>query len=86
MEKKHMDNRPMLNLYPDSLGGTVESLCQILDREEFADVFSSVYILPSIYHSDLDRGFSVIDYDLEGKYASKESLKRLQKKRTVSET
>ncbi len=39
MEKKHMDNRPMLNLYPDSLGGTVESLCQILDREEFADVF-----------------------------------------------
>ncbi len=79
MKKKHMDNRPMLNLYPDSLGGTVESLCQILDREEFADVFSSVYILPSIYHSDLDRGFSVIDYDLEGKYASKESLKRLQK-------
>ena len=28
------------------------------------DVFSSFYILPSLYHSDLDRGFSVIDYDL----------------------
>lgn len=79
MGKKHMDNRPMLNLYPDSLGGNLKSLCQILDREEFADVFSGVYILPSIYHSDLDRGFSVIDYDLEEKYAAKEDLERLQK-------
>lgn len=79
MENKNIDNRPMLNLYPDSLGGNLESLCEILDRAEFAGVFSSAYILPSIYHSDLDRGFSVIDYDLEEKYASKETLDRLQK-------
>ena len=38
------------------------------------DVFSSFYILPSLYHSDLDRGFSVIDYDLNEQLADREDL------------
>ena len=42
------------------------------------DVFSSFYILPSLYHSDLDRGFSVIDYDLNEQLADREDLDQLK--------
>lgn len=52
-----MENGPMLNLYPDSLGGDLEAVADLFERDGFADAFSSIYILPSIYHSDLDRGF-----------------------------
>lgn len=79
-EMQKMDSRPMLNLYPDSIGGDLEGFCTVLDRAEFFDAFSSVYLLPSIYHSDLDRGFSVIDYDLEEKYKTAEALKKIRKK------
>lgn len=54
----------MLNAYPDSLGGNLGDIVTLLKTETMQDVFSSFYILPSLYHSDLDRGFSVIDYDL----------------------
>lgn len=80
MGKEIMDNRPILNLYPDSIGGDLEALNKLLNKTEFANAFSSLYILPSMYHSDLDRGFSVIDYDLEEKYATKEVLKKIQEK------
>ena len=53
-----IENGPMLNLYPDSLGGDLEAVADLFERDGFADAFSSMYILPSIYHSDLDRGFS----------------------------
>lgn len=80
MRKEKIDNRPMLNLYPDSIGGDLETFYEILNKTGFANAFSSIYFLPSIYHSDLDRGFSVIDYDLEEKYATKEVLEKIQKK------
>ena len=72
-----MENGPMLNLYPDSLGGDLEAVADLFERDGFADAFSSIYILPSIYHSDLDRGFSVIDYDLEEAFHSEKALLRL---------
>ena len=72
-----MENGPMLNLYPDSLGGDLEAVADLFERDGFADAFSSIYILPSIYHSDLDRGFSVIDYDLEETFHSEQALLRL---------
>lgn len=72
-----MENGPMLNLYPDSLGGDLEAVADLFERDGFADAFSSIYILPSIYHSDLDRGFSVIDYDLEEIFHSEKALLRL---------
>lgn len=72
-----MENGPMLNLYPDSLGGDLEAVADLFERDGFADAFSSIYILPSIYHSDLDRGFSVIDYDLEETFHSEKALLRL---------
>ena len=75
-----VDNRPMLNLYPDSIGGDLGAFCRLLDREEFSGAFAAVYLLPSIYHSDLDRGFSVIDYDLEEKYKTETALGKIREK------
>ena len=72
-----IENGPMLNLYPDSLGGDLEAVADLFEKNGFADAFSSMYILPSIYHSDLDRGFSVIDYDLEETFHSEKALLRL---------
>ncbi len=54
----------MLNAYPDSVGGDLAALVDVLGRNEFADAFSLFYVLPTVFHSDLDRGFSVIDYEL----------------------
>ena len=68
----------MLNAYPDSLGGTLGDIVNLLEKEEMKDVFSSFYILPSLYHSDLDRGFSVIDYGLNEELASRDDLERLK--------
>lgn len=42
------------------------------------DTFSSFYILPSLYHSDLDRGFSVVDYNLNEELATIEDLSQLK--------
>lgn len=68
----------MLNAYPDSVGGRLSGLASLLEREELKDTFTSLYILPSLYHSDLDRGFCVVDYDLNEELASRESLDRLK--------
>jgi sucrose phosphorylase len=70
---------PMLNAYPDSIGGTLGDIVKFLQTPELKDVFQSFYILPSIFNTDLDRGFSVIDYELNGLYASQKDLKELNK-------
>ena len=63
---------PMLNLYPDSMGG--KDVTQFLASDDLKDSFGSIYILPSIYNTDLDRGFSVIDYNINELFASEEDL------------
>jgi sucrose phosphorylase len=73
-----MNNKPMLNAYPDSMGGRLSDIVSFLEKEELRDVFGSFYILPSIYHSDLDRGFSVIDYDLNEEVAAPQDLETLR--------
>jgi len=70
---------PMLNAYPDSIGGTLGGLVKLLQTPELKDVFQACYVLPSIFNTDLDRGFSVIDYDLNELFASKEDLNDLKK-------
>ena len=70
---------PMLNAYPDSMGGTLGDIVAILEAPELKDAFQSFYILPSIFNTDLDRGFSVIDYDLNEIYASKSDLSALKR-------
>lgn len=74
-----MNNNPMLNAYPDSMGGKLSDIVAILSQNDMKDVFGSFYILPSIYHSDLDRGFSVIDYDLNEELAEWQDLEELKK-------
>lgn len=73
-----MNNGPMLNFYPDSIGGTLENMVKFLSHPELKGVFSSAYILPSLYHSDLDRGFCVVDYDLNTQFATERDLNALR--------
>ncbi len=70
--------RPMLNAYPDSLGGRLAEAVALLRRPELAGVFDAFYVLPSVFHSDLDRGFSVIDYGLEERVATEQDLADLR--------
>lgn len=77
-ENNRIDSGPMLNAYPDSMGGTLGDIVDLLKKEEFQNVFSSFYILPSVFHTDLDRGFSVIDYSLNKMLAKREDLKALE--------
>ncbi|MGV8848820.1 MAG: sucrose phosphorylase [Propionibacteriaceae bacterium] len=69
---------PMLNVYPDSVGGTVGDLVDLVTDPAAAGAFSAVYMLPSVFNTDLDRGFSVIDYGLNRLYASRADLDALR--------
>ncbi|MGC3994349.1 MAG: sucrose phosphorylase [Propionicimonas sp.] len=68
---------PMLNVYPDSIGGTLADVVAFVRSPELADVFSSAYLLPSVFNTDLDRGFSVIDYSLSDRFATRADLDAL---------
>ena len=72
-------NGVMLNAYPDSIGHNLNDIVTMLEMPEFKDVFSLFYILPTFFNSDLDRGFSIIDYDLNKDLVSREDLKALDK-------
>lgn len=74
-----INSGPMLNAYPDSIGGSLGAIIEFLSTPELEQVFQSFYILPSIFNTDLDRGFSVIDYELNEDLASLEDLRRLKK-------
>ena len=73
-----LDISPMLNAYPDSMGGTLHDIVQLLARPEFENVFGSFYILPSVFNTDLDRGFSVIDYTLNQELAGPQDMEGLK--------
>lgn len=79
MNEKSISNKPMLNLYPDSLGGHMKEIVSVMRKPELSGAFSSMYILPSLFNTDLDRGFSVISYDLNERLTSKEDLEELRK-------
>lgn len=78
MEGKKTSWGVMLNAYPDSVGGTLADIVGLLKRPELQDAFTSFYILPSIFNTDLDRGFSLIDYGLSETLASPEALEDLK--------
>lgn len=73
-----MNGKTMLNLYPDSIGSSLSDAADFLSLPELRDCFGSVYVLPSLYHSDLDRGFCVVDYELNRELASAEDLEKLK--------
>ncbi|MCB1758788.1 MAG: glycosidase [Gammaproteobacteria bacterium] len=76
-EKRLLPQGVMFNAYPDSIGRRLSDTVDLLERPELADAFSLFYILPTFFNSDLDRGFSVIDYDLNRELVSNEDLERL---------
>lgn len=67
----------MLNAYPDSIGEKLSDTVNMLKMPEFKDVFSLFYVLPTFFNSDLDRGFSLIDYNLNTQLVLEEDLKAL---------
>lgn len=67
----------MLNTYPDSIGHRLAETADLLRRPELSDVFSLLYLLPTAFHSDLDRGFSVIDYELDDDLVDQRDLDAL---------
>lgn len=71
-------NGVMLNAYPDSIGENLSDTIKMLQITEFKDAFSLFYVLPTFFNSDLDRGFSVIDYNLNKELISNEDLKALE--------
>ncbi|MBO4616069.1 MAG: glycosidase [Lachnospiraceae bacterium] len=77
MQSKKMSIGAMLNAYPDSIGGRLSDIVDLLDDEKFKDVFRSIYLLPSVFNTDLDRGFSLINYEISETLASKRDIERL---------
>lgn len=69
----------LLNAYCDSMGGQLKDIVEILKKKEMEGAFECFYILPSVFNSDLDRGFSVINYDLNETLASREDIEELKK-------
>lgn len=74
--RRDLPNGVMLNAYPDSIGETLADIMGVLELPQFEDVFSLFYVLPTFFNSDLDRGFSVIDYDLNEELVSRQDLEK----------
>lgn len=67
----------MFNSYPDSIGDNLKDMVNFLSREELKDAFRSFYILPTVFNSDLDGGFSIATYDLNKNFATSKDLESL---------
>lgn len=67
----------MFNAYPDSIGARLSDTVSMLEKPEFQGVFSLFYILPTFFNSDLDRGFSIIDYEINKELISWDDLDAL---------
>ena len=76
-KKDELSLTPMLNAYPDSLGGTLSDIADLLESS-CKDAFGAFYILPSVFNTDLDRGFSVVDYSLNELLATPQDLERIR--------
>lgn len=73
-----VNSKTMFNAYPDSIGGTLADVIEFLKKPELKDAFGTFYILPSIFNTDLDRGFSVIDYGLNQAFANWDDFNELK--------
>lgn len=73
-----MHSGTMFKAYPDSIVNNLTDTVSFLSAPEMKDAFRSFYILPSVFNSDLDRGFSIISYELNNSLASREDLRQLK--------
>lgn len=78
MNNNSISNGVMFNAYPDSIGSKLSDTIELFQRPEFKNAFSLFYVLPTFFNSDLDRGFSIIDYNLNKELVSKSDLKALK--------
>jgi len=78
-ENNEIRNGVMLNLYPDSIGTKFSDTVAMLKMSEFKNVFSFLYVLPTFFNSDLDRGFSIIDYNINKDLVDPNDLNELHK-------
>jgi len=76
---KNNRNGVIFNAYPDSLGSTLQGALKLLQLPELKNAFCQFYLLPAFFNSDLDRGFSVIDYNLNEDLVQPEDLDELKK-------
>ncbi len=76
--KKSIPNGVMLNAYPDSIGHNLKDIVSMLQLPEFMNTFSLFYVLPTFFNSDLDRGFSIINYDINEELVSKQDIEALK--------
>ncbi len=77
-QKKSIPNGVMLNAYPDSIGTQLKDIVNMLQLPEFKNTFSLFYVLPTFFNSDLDRGFSIINYDINEELVSKKDIEALK--------
>ena len=73
-----ISNGVMLNAYPDSIGEKLSDTIKMLQMPQFKDAFSLFYVLPTFFNSDLDRGFSIIDYNINRELVSEEDIAALR--------
>lgn len=78
LKENKISNGVMFNAYPDSIGKNLQDTIKMFQMSEFKDVFSFFYILPTFFNSDLDRGFSIIDYNLNQELVSETDLKAFE--------
>ena len=74
--KPSSPNGVMFNAYPDSIGSTLTDTMQLLAHPLLENAFSLFYALPTFFNSDLDRGFSVIDYDTNDELVATTDLQK----------
>jgi sucrose phosphorylase len=82
MRPPGVDPRPQLLTYPDSLGGDLRALGDLLDGR-LAGVFRGVHILPP-FPSSGDRGFAPITYrEIYPRFGTWEDIRRISERHDV---
>lgn len=72
----HIRNAPQLITYPDSLGGRLTAIAELLEGP-LAGAFGGVHVLPP-FTSSGDRGFAPIDYrEIESRFGTWADLERI---------
>jgi len=77
-QKNQLPGGVIFNAYPDSIGSCLAGAVKMFENPQLKDTFSLFYILPTFFNSDLDRGFSIIDYNLNRDLVAPADLQRLQ--------
>jgi sucrose 6(F)-phosphate phosphorylase len=76
MQDRRIEPRPQLLTYPDSLGGDLAALAELLDGP-LAGLFHGVHVLPP-FPSSADRGFAPVSYqDIEPAFGSWADIERI---------